>query len=287
MQKVIIFYLYRNIENTESLAERERAVCAVLGLTGRIVIADEGINGTLEGDESLVEKYKKHILSDRRFVRMIIKESAGDGQGFSNMRVLIKNEIVSTQFPESVKPQVKTGKYMKAHDLKNLYQTQKQKILDKEIVIVDMRNDYETMAGSFEGSIKLPMEASRDLPAMMPLLSPYKDKKILTVCTAGVRCEKMSAYLLNQGFKDVSQLQNGIHGYMQAYPGEDFEGTLFTFDNRLTMDFGGERKVVGECFACDLPSENYIHCINGRCHKKMLVCGKCLENKKDYLCGRC
>jgi UPF0176 protein len=287
MSKVIIFYLYRNIENVESLKERELAVCKVLGLNGRIILASEGINGTLEGSEGDIEKYKKHILSDRRFARMIIKESTGDVGAFTNLKIKIKSEIVATQFPVSVNPKVKTGKYMRASELKKIYKNNKQAILDKEIVIVDMRNDYETMSGSFEGSVVLPMEASRDLPAIMPILSQYKSKKILTVCTAGVRCEKMSAYLIDQGFKDVSQLESGIHGYMQAYPGEDFQGTLYTYDDRLTMHFGGDRKIVGQCYACDDKTENYIHCANKMCHKELLVCEKCLENKKDYLCNKC
>jgi UPF0176 protein len=101
------------------------------------------------------------------------------------------------------------------------------------------------------------MKASRDLPNLVKDLEQYKDKKILTVCTGGVRCEKMSAYLLDQGFKDVSQLHNGIHTYMQKFPGENFKGTLYTFDNRMTMDFGGEkREVVGECLFAKKKQKN-------------------------------
>lgn len=282
MYKIILFYIYTGIKDPETLKERERAVCEVLGLKGRLLIAEEGINGTLEGTIENVEKYKQHILSDKRFKRMNIKESEGTGQAFPKLAVKIKEEIVSTKFPKHINPNKATGKYLNPADFHRMYEN------EEDFVVVDMRNDYEAESGIFEKSIVLPMNASRELPQMMDKLAPFKEKKVVTVCTGGVRCEKMSAYLLDQGFQDVSQLHNGIHAYMEKYPEGHFEGVLYTFDNRLTMDFGGNRKVIGKCFVCQGATENYAHCNNKMCHKSLLICEACLaKSESGYNCGGC
>ncbi len=172
-----------------------------------------------------------------------------------------------------------------------------------------MRNDYELASGYFNKTINqeigFDLKNSRDLPSMVSKskLNIYKDKDIVTVCTGGVRCEKMSAYLLSQGYKNVYQLHNGMHTYMEKYPGEDFKGTLFTFDNRLVMDFGGEkREIVGECLYCKDKCENYLNCSNNErinigdkskklCNKKIIVCENCIDKLKqsqeNILCEDC
>lgn len=169
-----------------------------------------------------------------------------------------------------------------------------------------MRNDYELASGYFEKTINqevdFNLKNSRDLPVAVKnsKLNIYKDKDIVTVCTGGVRCEKMSAYLLSQGYRNVYQLHNGMHTYMEKYPGEDFKGALFTFDNRLVMDFGGEnREIIGKCLNCEDPSENYVNCSNNArvnvgdkskklCNKKIIICENCLEElKENILCEDC
>lgn len=172
-----------------------------------------------------------------------------------------------------------------------------------------MRNDYELESGYFEKTVNdeigFNLNASRDLPEALEKsnLRIHKDKKILTVCTGGVRCEKMSAYLINQGFQNVYQLHNGMHTYMEKYPGENFKGTLFTFDNRMVMDFGGKnREIIGKCVICNNNSENYTNCSNNSktnkddkskklCNKKVIVCEECINNLKDnkenILCKDC
>lgn len=286
--KTILFYKYCHIsqENVKILREREISVCKVLGLTGRIILAKEGINGTLEGRPEQIEIYKKHILEDKHFKKMPIKESASTGKSFPKIKVKIKDEIVATKYPKHIDPLIKTGKHINATEVKKMFSE------SQEFYVIDMRNDYEIKAGHFKNTINTdwPMKASRELPDMVKKFEEYKDKKILTVCTGGVRCEKMSAYLLDQGFKDVSQLHHGIHNYMQKYPGEDFKGTLYTFDNRMTMDFGAkegsQREIIGECFVCKDKTEKYAHCAFAMCHQHLLFCDKHLitENFCDKKC---
>jgi UPF0176 protein len=125
------------------------------------------------------------------------------------------------------------------------------------------------------------------LPEAVEKLEDLKTKTVLTVCTGGVRCEKMSAYLMHKGFKNVYQLDGGIHTYMEKYPGEDFEGALYTFDGRITMDFGGQRKVVGKCCLCEGATERYINCANHECHLHFLACERCAPNTEEAFCVGC
>jgi len=285
MYKTILFYKYCHIspENVKILRERELSVCSVLGLTGRIIVATEGINGTLEGKVDAIETYKKHILKDVHFKKMKIKESSSGGQSFPKIKVKIKDEIVSTKYPKHIDPLKKTGRYMNAKEVNKMFKKK------EEFYVIDMRNDYEIASGHFKNTVNTDwdMKASRDLPKFMEKLKDYKDKKVLTVCTGGVRCEKMSAYLIDQGFKDVSQLHHGIHTYMEKYPGENFKGTLYTFDNRMTMDFGGEkREVVGKCYICSKKTEKYSHCSFTMCHQHLLFCDEHI-NQIHYCNSKC
>jgi UPF0176 protein len=268
--KILLFYRYTGIDNPQALMERERAVCNVLDLKGRIIIAHEGINATVEGTTENIEKYRKHILSDPRFKRLQIKESDGTGNAFPRLQIKVKDEIVSTKLPKHINPEVKTGKYIQPHELKKMYDN------NEDFVIVDMRNDYEIASGYFKKTINPGLKNSRDLIEKVKDLKIHQDKKIITVCTGGVRCEKMSAFLIDQGFKDVSQLHNGMHGYMEKYPGQDFLGTLYTFDNRKVMDFGGEREIIGKCFTCNATTERYENCSNMKCHEHILICDDCV-----------
>ena len=152
-----------------------------------------------------------------------------------------------------------------------------------------MRNSYEFESGHFKNSIDPGMDASRELPSVVGKIKEVtKGAPILTVCTGGIRCEKMSAYLLHEGFDNVYQLDGGIHGYMEKYPGKDFMGTLFTFDDRLVMDFGGEREIIGKCKRCLIPNEQYQNCANAECNMLFLICDDCMSSEGPGFCSdRC
>lgn len=269
--QVLLFYKYVTISEPEVLRESIRAQAKELGLLGRCLIAEEGINGTLEGEIEKTELFVEWLLSDPRFTDISMKRSEGTGEAFSKLVVKVRSEIVGTRFPKEIDPRRQTGKHIRPEELRSWYEK------GEDFVVIDMRNDYEFKSGHFRGSINPGLENSRDLPQALPALEPYKDKKVLTVCTGGVRCEKMSAYLLANGFTNVHQLHDGMHGYMEKYPGKDFDGTLYTFDKRITMDFGGERTVVGTCYVCSAKTEQYTNCINNFCHRHFLVCDACLE----------
>ena len=278
--KILLYYKYTKVENPEALLAWHRAVCELLGLKGRILIAKEGINGTVEGTVENTEKYKemlREIGKDEatkmmgKYGNIEFKESEGTGSAFPKMKIKVRNEIVSLHLGEDdVDPNEITGKHLSPDELKRWYEQ------NEDFVVLDMRNDYEFAVGRFKNSINPPIENFREVPKHLEDLSKYKDKKVVTVCTGGVRCEKASGYLMKQGFKDVYQLAGGMHKYMEKHPGEDFLGTLYTFDGRITMHFGGEREIVGKCKFCGAMTERYENCARSECNSRMVCCEKCI-----------
>jgi UPF0176 protein len=278
--QVLLFYKYVEFEDPEVVAAGLRELCAIHNLTGRIIVAGEGINGTVEGAVADTEAFAARILQDDRIADMQIKRSAGNGKSFPKLSVKVREEIVGTGFSnKEANPIVQTGKRLSPDELRQWYEEQ------REFTVIDMRNNYEFASGHFKNAIQPDISASRHLPIAMERLAAHKNDTVVTVCTGGVRCEKMSAYLLSHGFKNVHQLDGGIHSYMEKYPGKDFQGTLYTFDKRLTMDFGGEREVIGKCHLCGETTENYVDCAEDTCHYHFLACDNCTNSEGRAYCS--
>ncbi len=279
--QVLLFYKYVAIEDPVALMHEMRGAAKAHHLLGRILVAEEGINGTVEGTPADTKAFAAVLLSDERLSDMQIKRSEGTGASFRKLYVKVRDEIVGTRFDKAIDPRAQTGKRLSAEELKQWYEEQ------RDFVVVDMRNDYEYKSGHFKDSINPELQNSRDLPDALPKLESLKEKTVLTVCTGGVRCEKMSAFLMAHGFNDVYQLDNGIHGYMEKYPGQDFEGTLYTFDTRKVMDFGGDRQIIGRCQLCDAPTENYVNCGYDFCHLHFLACEACATDERTFCSDTC
>ena len=286
MYEILLYYKYTTIADPSELCQTQRSLCKKLGLKGRIIIAPEGINGTVEGLTENTQKYIDEMSADPRFVDMNFKRSVGTGSAFPKLAIKERSEIVSAHLgDDDVNPAETTGKYLSPEDLHDWIHGQ------KEFYIIDMRNDYEHAVGFFKNSILPPLENFRDLPKILPTLAHLKDKTVVTVCTGGVRCEKASGFLVKHGFKDVYQLHNGIVSYMEKYPDEDFAGKLYVFDGRVTMGFSSsvkEHEIVGVCKKCDAPSENFVNCLLPTCHKHFICCVGCLNAKGEPFCSwRC
>lgn len=281
--QVLLFYKYVTITDPTAFKLAYLGMCEKHSLTGRTVVAEEGINSTLEGTIENTENFLKEFLQDERFTGMQIKRSKGEGKSFPRLSVKVKPEIVGTRFPKEVDPTKQTGAYLTPDELRQWYEE------DKDFVVVDMRNSYEFESGHFKKSIDPGMVASRELPEKIEAIKRATEgKTVLTVCTGGVRCEKMSALLLHEGVKDVYQLDGGMHSYMEKYPGKDFLGTLFTFDDRLVMDFGGDREVIGTCKRCSVKNEQYQNCANAECNMLFLICNDCMSSEGPGFCSeRC
>lgn len=279
MYKVILFYIYTPIPNPNQLKDSIGTLCNNNALLGRVLIANEGVNATLGGLAKDVEAFCEELKKVSCFNDIKIKSSNCEFNPFPRLSIKIRNEIVGTRFPkELADPRVKTAPYIKAEELHEMYRQ------NDDFVIVDMRNDYEYKVGHFKNSYNPKLNNSRDLPEKLEGLEKFKHKKTITVCTGGIRCEKMSAFLINNGFDNVYQLEEGMHDYMQKFPGEDFLGALYTFDERVTMHFGGNREIIGKCEGCGSKTEHYINCNNQNCHKHFLMCLDCVNNG-ELFCG--
>jgi UPF0176 protein len=273
--QILLYYKYVPIANPTAVMNDQRLLCQKLNLKGRIIIAKEGINGTVEGTKENTEKYIEETTKDPRFADISFKKSVGTGDAFPKLRVKVRDEIVTSDVP-GLDPTKKTGKYLTAEELHQWF-TQ-----GKEFYIVDMRNDYEYMSGFFEGSILSGFQNFKDLSKVTEKLEHLRDKTILTICTGGVRCEKASAFLVESAFPDVYQLQDGIVSYMEKYPNQHFKGKLYVFDNRITMGFNTEapdHEIVSNCFLCGAKNDHYVNCMNHACHKHFICCEDCLDTK--------
>src|SRR5260221_1233181 len=279
---IILFYKYIQITNPEKLQGEQTILCKKLGMKGRMIIAQEGINGTFEGSGESIDEYVKDLLAHSDFADVQLKRSNGTGKAFPQLSIKVREEIVATHLGEKdIDPTKVTGTYLMADTLHEWFES------GKEFYIVDMRNDFEQAVGIFRNSIASGMGNFRDLPKVLDSLERLKHKTIVTVCTGGVRCEKASGFLLTNGFTQVYQLYGGIVTYMEKYPGEDFLGSLYVFDNRLVMGFNMEdpkREIVGRCIVCKNPSEHFINCTDGFCHRHFIVCEKCLAGEKSIYC---
>ncbi len=287
MYTIILFYKYVHIDNPKKLKEDQLELCTKLSLTGRVLVAEEGINATLEGTTENIEKYLVEFLSDLRFSDTHIKRSEGTGSAFPKLKVKVRKEIVALGLENDFSPTETTGKRLSPAELKKWFS---EKEVGKDFYVVDMRNDYEYNIGRFKGSVMPRLENFRDVPRVLDELEPLKDKPVVTVCTGGVRCEKASGLLVKNGFEDVYQLDGGIVSYMEKFPAEEFEGKLYVFDGRITMDFdsgtnlGDKHVVVGRCAKCELPCERYVNCKRPECNKHFICCENCAESNYTAFC---
>ena len=232
MQTVVIaFYKFVLLPDCEEMRIPLRTFCQQNGVMGTILLAAEGMNGTIAGSREGIDAVTGYFRSDPRFADLQWKESYFDGLPFEKMKVRLKREIVGLGIPQ-VDPLRKVGIYVPPEKWNDL-------ISDPEVVVIDARNNYEVELGTFKGAIDPHTKAFREFPQFIekhPDLQ--KIKKIAMFCTGGIRCEKASSYLLDKGFQEVYHLQGGILKYLEEIPKEEslFEGECFVFDDRITLD---------------------------------------------------
>lgn len=284
LYEILLYYKYIDVADPATFMREHRALCEKLNLKGRIIIAKEGLNGTVEGLKENTSAYCEELKKNPRFSDIQFKKSIGMGTAFPRLSIKVRDEIVSLHLGErDLNPQKITGKYITAKELHDWIHG------DKEFYIIDMRNDYEFDVGRFANSIFPELENFRDLDKALPKIDHLKNKTIVTVCTGGVRCEKASGLLLQSGFKEVYQLQGGIVTYMEKYPNQDFLGALYVFDGRITMAFNSSdhpHVIVGSCLKCCQPSENYVNCNYPRCNDHFICCSRCIEQNSIVFCSQ-
>lgn len=272
MGKVILFYLYTPIAYPKQIQKWQQRLCVSLGLTGRVLIAHEGINATLGGTEEALEQYKIELLAHELFGAVDVKESAGSAAAFPRLAVLVKKEIVHLGIdPDQLKPGA-GGRHLSPQEAHALMEQ-----APENLVILDARNNYESRIGLFEGAITPDIKNFRDFPEYIDKnLEQFRDKQVLMYCTGGVRCERASTYLKEKGIaQDVMQITGGIHRYAEEYPQGFFKGKNYVFDNRIALPVTDD--IIGRCATCDVPYDTYSNCVSTSCNEQIILCPSCLE----------
>jgi UPF0176 protein len=277
--RVLLYYFYTKIENPEEYAAQHLAYCKDLGLKGRVLVANEGINGTLSGPVEQTNQYMEMMKNDPRFDGIVFKVDEADKHVFKKMHVRPRKELVTLRLEDDINPNELTGKY---YSPKEFYEAMQ----DEDTVILDARNDYEYDLGHFKGAIRPDIETFRDLPNWVrENKEKFEGKKILTYCTGGIRCEKFSGWLVREGFEDVAQLHGGIVSYGKdpEVQGELWDGQCYVFDERIAVPINQkEHVIVGKDYFTGEPCERYVNCANPECNRQML-CSE--ENEHKYLRG--
>jgi len=268
MSTIVVSAMYKfvTLSNFEAMRVPFHQKMEELGIKGTLLLAEEGINGTVAGSKEGIEALLDWIKSDERLANIAHKESYNEKMPFNRTKVKLKKEIV-TMGVEGIDPNHIVGTYIKPKDWNQL-------ISDPEVILVDTRNDYECMIGTFKGAIDPETTTFREFPQYVKEnLDANKHKKVAMYCTGGIRCEKSTAYLKEQGFNEVYHLEGGILKYLEEVPKEDslWEGECFVFDSRVAVNHDLEKGQYDQCYACRLPltdddkkSEKYIKGIS--CH---------------------
>lgn len=278
--RVLLYYNYTKIEDPETFAQEHHAFCRDLGIKGRILVAPEGINGTLSGTKAATERYMEMMLADERFKDTYFKIDESADHAFKKLFVRPRTELVALHLAEDIDPHQLTGNYLEP-------QAFREALLDDETIVIDARNDYEYDLGHFRGAIRPAIRNFRELPEWIrENKEQFMDKKIVTYCTGGIRCEKFSGWLLREGFEDVAQLHGGIaaYGKDEATRGELWDGKMYVFDERISVEINQiDKQIVGKEWFDGTPCERYINCSNPECNRQILVSE---ENEQKYL-GAC
>jgi len=276
---VILFYKYVPVADPHAFAKTQRILCSALALKGRILIATEGINGTLAGPRNAIDHYIAALKDDVRFADIEVKVSEGDAGTFPKLVVKVRKEIVTLD----------CGEVQPDHDNQLSPSAWKQMMEENpDAVVLDIRNRYESAAGKFENAVVCDIEHFRELPAYVDQLESLKEKRVLMYCTGGIRCEKASALLRERGFEHVYQLHGGIISYQEQFGNEHWLGECFVFDQRMTVRREHGLVQVGRCAHTGDVTTRFVNCLHDPCHQLFLLSEAAEQaNPNRRLCPQC
>jgi UPF0176 protein len=247
-QVVVTFYKFVKLLDFEEKQIPLRSFCQEQGVKGTILLAAEGINGTLVGSRQAIDAVLTYLRSDVRLADLETKESTTNSALFRRMKVQLKREIVTLGLPE-IDPNEQVGIYVSPQKWNEV-------ISDPEVIIIDTRNDYEVAIGTFKGAQNPQTTSFREFPNYVRNnLDPSKHKKIAMFCTGGIRCEKASSFMVAEGFQEVYHLHGGILKYLEEVPAEKslWQGECFVFDQRIAVREGLETGTYEMCASCGYP----------------------------------
>ena len=285
--KVLLYYAFAPVADPEAVRLWQRDLCEGLNLRGRILISKHGINGTVGGDIDDVKMYLRKTKEYPGFKKMDAKWSDGTGLDenglsldFPRLSVKARPEIVAFGVPDEIevnhKGIVGGGKKLKPHELDALVEER-----GDEVVFFDGRNAWEAEIGRFKNAIIPDVKTTHDFVRELESgkYDHIKDKPIVTYCTGGIRCEILTPIMKARGFKEIYQIDGGIVRYGEARGNQGlWEGSLYVFDKRISMDFAPDVALIGTCVCCGTKSNNMINCADKMCREQMVVCTDCAAN---------
>lgn len=284
-EKVILYYKFTPVSDPETTMFWQRNLCQKLGLKGRILISEHGINGTLGGEVQALKDYVKEMNIHPSFKKTQYKWSAGSARDFPRLSVKVKDEIVAFGVADEIKVDEKGvvggGKHLKPAALHKLMEEK-----GDDVIFYDGRNAYEAKIGKFRDAVVPDVETSRDFVKDIEEgeISQHKDKPIVTYCTGGIRCEILSTLMKNRGFNEVYQMDGGIVKYGERYKNDGYwKGKLYVFDERMVTEFAEGAEDLGECDHCGNATSNFENCMNKQCNQLILVCNDCIS---DTACSK-
>lgn len=279
MQKILLYYKFTPIIDPETVRLWQKTLCSSLNLHGRILISTHGLNGTVGGDIEDLKRYIKATKEFPGFKNTVFKWSDGSREDFPRMSVKVKSEIVAFDAADELKVDatgvINGGVHLKPKQVHELVEKH-----GDNVVFFDGRNSYEAKIGKFKNAVVPDTRTSRDFIKELESgkYDVLKNKRVVTYCTGGIRCEILSALMKNRGFKDVYQIDGGIVKYGETYGDNGlWEGSLHVFDNRMKVDFSDHAKTVGKCMHCGGSTNNYENCAYANCNDLVLICLFCKE----------
>ena len=262
--QVLLFYSYSRILDPVKFRDNHLRFCIENNIVGRIIISDEGINGTVSGRVRDCKKYINKINSYKIFNDIEFKIDIVEKNVFKKINVRVKNEIVNSGI-KNKKIIKRKGDYIEPSEFRSILENN-----PDDVSILDVRSNYEHKIGKFKNAVTLNIDNFRDFPNVIDDIKDKinPNKKIITYCTGGVKCEKASAYLKEKGYKNVYQLHGGIIKYGIEEKGKDFEGKCYVFDNRIVKDVNKVNpKVIGKCYVTGKKADRMVNCANVDCNK--------------------
>jgi len=286
LQKVLLYYRFTPIADPQAMMLWQKTLCESLGIKGRILVSPHGINGTVGGDISALKKYVKQTKKYPGFRGIDFKWSEGTGNEFPRLSVKAKKELVSFGNPDEIKVDengvVGGGVHLKPFQVDQLVAER-----GDDVIFFDGRNAFEAKIGKFKNAIVPDVTSSQQFVEEIESgkYDHLKDKPIVTYCTGGIRCEILSVVMKNRGFNEVYQIDGGIVRYGNKFGNDGlWEGSLYTFDNRLSIDFAANPALIGECDYCKAPTRQFYNCTTASCHQLALLCESCGADASSRAC---
>lgn len=278
---VLLYYNFAEVEDPSAFRDAHFDFCRDNNILGRIYVAYEGINGTCAGRPDEIERYKAWLRAWPGMGATEFKEDSSEEMPFRHLRVKVRTGLVNLgEGGEKLDPR-EGGEHMSPARWRSMLEG------DAPYILLDVRNRFEADVGRFRGAIPAPFDAFHQFGDWVDSLHADRERPVLMYCTGGIRCEKFSVLLKDHGYREVYQLDGGILNYAKEEGGAHFLGDVVVFDDRLTVDIGGEPNPYGRCVYCEALTTRLRNCADVDCHRLHLACAECAEAHDSCCSDEC